>query len=125
MKILLVEDNPGDARLLQEMLKEADAAHYELTWADLLDKALKLLDEKPFDLVLLDLGLPGSIGMDTYKKVHSHVPNVPIVILSGFDSETFAAEAAQSGAKGYLSKNNVDIKILVRTINDAVKRKRS
>jgi DNA-binding NarL/FixJ family response regulator len=125
MKILLVEDNPGDARLLQEMLKEADAAHYELTWADLLDKALKLLGEKPFDLVLLDLGLPGSIGMDTYKKVHSHVPNVPIVILSGFDSETFAAEAVKSGAKGYLSKNNVDIKILVRTINDAVKRKRS
>jgi two-component system cell cycle sensor histidine kinase/response regulator CckA len=125
MKILLVEDNPGDARLLQEMMKEADAVQYELTWADLLDKALKLLGEKPFDLVLLDLGLPGSIGMDTYKKVHSQVPNVPIVILSGFDSETFAAEAEKSGAKGYLNKNNVDIKLLVRTINDAVKRKRS
>jgi DNA-binding NarL/FixJ family response regulator len=50
---------------------------------------------------------------------------MPIVILSGFDSETFAAEAAKSGAKGYLSKNNVDIKVLVRTINEAVKRKRS
>ena len=125
MKILLVEDNPGDARLLQEMIKEAGAAQYELTWTNLLDKALKLLSEKPFDLVLLDLGLPGSIGMDTYKKVHSQVPNVPIVILSGFDSETFATEAAKSGAKGYLNKNDVDIKALVRTINNAVKGKRS
>jgi DNA-binding NarL/FixJ family response regulator len=122
MKILLVEDNPGDARLLQEMLKEADAAHHEITWANLLDKALKLLHEKTFDLVLLDLNLPGSIGIDTYKTVHSQAPNVPIVILSGFDSETFAGEAVAAGAKGYLNKNNIDIDLLVHTIEDVAKR---
>jgi DNA-binding NarL/FixJ family response regulator len=121
MKILLVEDNPGDARLLQEMLKEADATHLELSFAESLSDALQIIGEKHFDIILLDLALPDSLGIETFKKVHAQAPDVPVVVLSGFDDETFAVKAVKAGAKGYLSKNNIDIDLLEHTIKDAVK----
>ena len=122
MKILLVEDNPGDARLLQEMLKEADATHLELSFAESLSEALQILGEKPVDIILLDLALPDSLGIETFKKVHAKAPDVPVVVLSGFDDEAFAARAVKEGARGYLSKNSIDIDLLEHTIKAAVKR---
>jgi len=123
MKILLVEDNPGDARLMQEMLKEADATHLELSFAESLAETLKAVQENRFDIILLDLALPDSLGIDTLKKVHAQAPGVPVVVLSGFDDEAFAAKAVNAGARGYLNKNSVDIDLLEHTIKDAVKPK--
>lgn len=119
MKILLVEDNPGDARLLEEMLKEVDAAHYEIEHAESLEGALQLLDEKAFDLVLLDLGLPGSIGLDTFHTVYSRIPSTPIIVLTGFGDDTFVATAREAGVKNYLNKNTVDCDLLFSTIKEA------
>jgi two-component system cell cycle sensor histidine kinase/response regulator CckA len=123
MKILLVEDNPGDARLLQEMLKEADAAHYRLTLADRLVEALQRLREDVFDVILLDLALPDSHGIATFNEMHAQVPSVPIIILSGFDDVAFSAEAVGAGAQSYLNKNSVDSDLLVQSISEAIARK--
>lgn len=125
MKILLVEDNPGDARLLQEMLKDADAAHYRLTHAERLADALQRISEDTFDVILLDLALPDSHGMETFNAIHEQAPSVPVVVLSGFDDAAFASGAVGAGAQSYLNKNSVDSDILVQTINDAIARGRS
>jgi len=125
MKILMVEDNPGDARLFQEMLKDADAAHYQLTLVECLADALQRLNEGTFEVILLDLALPDSHGMETFNEVHRHAPSVPIVVLSGFDDTAFAAGAVGAGAQSYLNKNSVDSDLLVQTINDAIARRRS
>jgi two-component system cell cycle sensor histidine kinase/response regulator CckA len=125
MKILLVEDNPGDARLLQEMLKEADAAHYQLTLAERLADALQRISEGAFDVILLDLALPDSHGIETFNEIHRQAPSVPVVVLSGFDDTAFATEVAEAGALSYLNKNSVESDILVQTINDAIARGRS
>ena len=118
MKILLVEDNPGDARLIQLMLEEIDPTNYTVSHAGGLDEALRLLSEDSFDIVLLDLGLPESLGLETFNRVHSQSQTVPIVVLSGFDDESFAAEAVSMGARGYLNKNKVDSDLLSHTIKD-------
>lgn len=123
MKILLVEDNPGDARLLQEMLKEADATHYRLTLADRLAEALQRLREDVFDVILLDLALPDSHGIETFNEIQSQAPSVPVIVLSGFDDVAFAGEAVGAGARSYLNKNNVDSDLLVQTINEAIAHK--
>ncbi len=125
MKILLVEDNPGDARLLQEMLKEAEAAHYQITLAERLAEALQRLSEDTFEVILLDLALPDSHGIETFNEIHQRAPSVPVVVLSGFDDTAFAAEVGKAGAQSYLNKNTVDTDLLVQTINDAIARRRS
>lgn len=125
MKILLVEDNPGDARLLQEMLKDADASHYQLTHAERLADALQRISEDTFDVILLDLALPDSHGMETFNAIHEQAPSVPVVVLSGFDDTAFASGAVGAGAQSYLNKNSVDSDLLVQTINDAIARGRS
>ena len=120
MKILLVEDNPGDARLLQEMLREADAAHYHLTFAERLSEALQRLSEDTFDVILLDLALPDSHGIETFNEIHAQAPSVPVIVLTGFDDVAFAKEVSKAGASNYLNKNSVDSDLLVQTISRAV-----
>jgi PAS domain S-box-containing protein len=124
-KVLLVEDNPGDARLIQEMLKEAGIAHFELAVAVRLDEALQRLGEEAFDLVLLDLGLPDSQGLDTFVRVHAQVPDVPIVVLTGLADEDLAVKAVRYGTQDYLIKGQVDSNLLVRAMRYAAERKRA
>ena len=125
IKVLLIEDNPGDARLIREILAEARGTVFNLECMDRLSTARDCLDRESFDLVLLDLSLPDSQGYDTFAKVHTHVPHMPVVVLSGLDDETLAVKAVQEGAQDYLVKGQVDSNVLVRSIRYAIERKRA
>lgn len=125
MKVLLVEDNPGDIRLIREMFGEAEADHFDLMCAENLAGALKCLDEASVDVILLDLSLPDSQGLDTFTKINSRVPAVPVVVLSGFGDEAFAVEAVGRGAQDYLTKGKTDSNLLVRSLRYAVERQRT
>ncbi|HEX7467346.1 MAG TPA: PAS domain S-box protein [Methanobacterium sp.] len=124
IKILLVEDNPGDALLLDEMLKEVGNTQFQLSHATRLDEGLKYLLKDTFDLLLLDLGLPDSQGIDTFTIMNQHAPELPIIILTGLEDEKFAISAVGTGAQDYLVKGQVDSRLLVRSIKYAIERKR-
>lgn len=123
MKILLVEDNPGDARLIEEMIKEDGTAKFELVHVKSLAEAMQSLDADSFDSVLLDLGLPDSSGLDTLVRVHTQAPNMPIVVLTGLADEAVSAEALRKGASDYLVKGRVDSNVLVRAMRYATQSK--
>jgi len=125
IKVLLVEDNPGDARLIQEMLSEAGASAFALEQAARHSTGLERLAAGDIDAVLLDLGLPDSSGMDTFSTVHAQAPDVPIVMLTGLDDAELAIKAVQEGAQDYLPKNKLDSELLVRTIRYAIERKKT
>lgn len=123
INILLIEDNPGDARLLEEMLMQAQGLSFELVWVDNLTDGIAHLRTKPADVLLLDLGLPESSGLDTLQRVLTGAPEVPtLVVLSGLSDENIAVQAVQSGAQDYLIKGQVDTALLVRSIRYAMER---
>ena len=123
IKVLLVEDNMGDATLLYESLREALPGQFQVTLARRLSEALEYLWAETYHVMLLDLGLPDSHGLDTLVLVRAQAPGVPIVVLTGFQDETLAVEALQEGAQDYLTKGQVDCKLLVRTMRYAMARK--
>jgi len=124
LKVLLVEDNPGDARLIREMLEEARAAKFKLLHVDRLDEGLKCLTQQTLDLILLDLSLPDSQGLDTFIKTYTQATKVPIVVLTGLDDETLAVRTIQLGAQDYLIKGELNKNILVRALCYAIERHR-
>jgi signal transduction histidine kinase len=123
LSILLVEDNPGDRRLIREMLAEARGVTFDLHYADRLQAGLEYLGESRVEVVLLDLGLPDSQGLDTLSELYAQVPEVPIVVLTGLDDETLGVQAVNKGAQDYLIKGQVDTNLLARTIRYAIERK--
>jgi PAS domain S-box-containing protein len=125
LHVLLVEDNPGDARLIREMLAEARSAHVRLEHADRVATALERLAAGGIDLVLLDLSLPDGRGLDTVLTVQTHVPGVPIVVLTGLADETVALRAVHAGAQDYLVKGQVDGHLLIRSMRYAIERQRA
>jgi two-component system sensor histidine kinase UhpB len=124
-KILLVEDNPGDARLIKEMLADARAEDLTVEWVSLLADGLERLRQDKFDLVLLDLGLPDSSGLDTFIKAHAQAPHMPFVVLSGLADITLALTAVRQGAQDYLFKDETDSNQLLRAIRYATQRKQA
>ena len=98
-KILLVEDNPGDAKLLKEILSDGGADQFEFTCADRLDLAMEHVARHECDLVLLDLSLPDSSGIHTFEKFHAQAPALPTIVLTGMDVEKLGTEAVQKGAQ--------------------------
>ena len=124
LRILHVEDEPALARLLKEYLRMALQEPYELTWVPRLAEATQLLTSQTFELVLLDLGLPDSHGLETFRTLHNLVPQTPIIVLSGLDDESTALQALQSGAQDYLVKINIDSNLLVRAVRYAIERKK-
>jgi len=125
MKTLLIEDNPADARLIREMLKEYTAESFEIQHVARLDLGLECLRKETFDVLLLDLSLPGSQGMETLTHTHKAWGGLPIVVLTGLDDEQFALEVMRAGAQDYLVKGHFDTQLLIRTIRYAVKRKQA
>ncbi len=122
-RLLLVEDNPGDARLIVEMFNEQGMHDTELVRASSLSEAEKHLSERAFDLILLDLGLPDSQGLDAVRRAHQAAPRVPLVVLTGMDDESLAAQCLQVGAQDYLIKGQIETRGLLRALRYAVERK--
>lgn len=123
-RILLIEDNAGDARLIRESLFGVPNAAFKLEHADRLEKGLAILAEGGVDLVLLDLSLPESWGINTLLRVQAQAPGVPIVVLTGLDDETIAITAVQQGAQDYLVKGEFSGGSLVRSVRYAIERAR-
>ena len=125
LKILLIEDNPGDARLLQELLKEVVSLQFEMEQVDCLSRGIQCLSQQTFDVILLDLSLPDSQDLDTFVQLHSRVRDLPIVVITGLNDETLAVRAVQEGAQDYLVKGQVSSDVLARSIRYAIERKRT
>ncbi len=123
VNVLLIEDNPGDARLIKEFLAETESALFDLTWSDCLSKGLEHIATKAIDIILLDLQLPDSQGLETLVRVHTQAPEAPIVVLTGFDDETLAIKAVKEGVQDYLIKGQVDSNLLMRAMRYAIERK--
>lgn len=122
IKVLLIEDNDADARFISEMFKEIKTKKYETSHAKRLDEGLRLLDDDSFDVLLLDLSLPDSTGLETFEKAYNYEPELPIVILSGLDDEEVAVRAVREGAQDYLMKGEVSGRLLSRAISYAIER---
>ena len=123
MRVLLVEDNPGDAKLLQELLREEGSLNTELAHVTTLGEAEKYLAEHTVEVVLLDPGLPDAQGLEAVRRVHACRPRVPIVILTGFDDESTATQSLQEGAQHYLIKGTIEGRGLLLALRYAVERK--
>lgn len=125
IKILLVEDNPGDARLLHEAFKEIIDTKFELTHVEHLDEAMTQLSKFNFDAILLDLSLPDSQGIETVERVLLAAPALPIIVLTGLKDETIGIQAVCKGAQDYFIKGQTNRDLLVRAINYSIARKRT
>ena len=122
--ILLVEDNPGDYRLVQLMLDECAVGQFRLLHADQIASAARVLDRECVDIVLLDLRLPDGNGLDTLVKVHALAPDVPVVVLSHVEDESLAVKAVRMGAQDFLVKSHITGPLLVRSLRYALERRR-
>lgn len=124
VRILLVEDNPGDARLLSETLRgSAQGAGFHIVQAGRLGEALALAAREPFDVMLLDLSLPDSEGLETVTRAHAAAPGLPIVVMTGLDREEVGMQALQQGAQDYLVKGMAEPRPLVRSLHYAIYRR--
>jgi len=122
MKILLIEDNPGDARLIQEMLKEVPD-NLSIIVSQELKSGVEFLTSSDVDVVLLDLGLPDSSGIETLTKLQTQFPHLPVVITTSVDDEALAIRAVRQGAQDYLVKGLIDGILLRRTLLYSIERK--
>jgi PAS domain S-box-containing protein len=121
--ILLIEDNPADARLIDIYLNEAyDDSFYTLTSASNLKSGLEFAASNRFDVILVDLTLPDSFGLDTFKKVFQNAQDVPIIVLTGVEDENTGLNAMKLGAQDFLIKGKVKAKGLRRSINYGIER---
>lgn len=125
IKILLVEDNLGDARLVEILLSESDTTDFEITCVGRLDEAFKRLYEAEYDVILLDLSLPDSSGLETVNQMRTTVLQTPIVVLSGQDDEETALQALQGGAEDYLVKGRGGGELIAHSIRYAIQRKKA
>ena len=130
IRVLLIEDNPGDARLVRRMLADAATAngqihYYDVVWADRLATGLAKLAQGETDIVLCDLSLPDSSGLETPRAVQNAAPALPVVVMTSQDDEENAVAAVQAGAQDYLVKGQVTAQMLSRSIRYARERKRT
>jgi len=123
--ILLIEDNPADARLLREMLREVTTSSFEVTQVERLADGLNHLKQGRFDIVLTDLSLPDSEGLEAVQSVQRAVPQMPVVVLSGSDDETLAIRAVREGAQDYLVKGRLNGHGLGRALRQAIERRQA
>ena len=124
IKILLIEDNPGDTYLIEEHLEEFANFSYELKIVETLDEALSVLKKQPFDVILLDLELPDSYGINTFLIVHNKNPLIPIIILTGLNDEKIRSYALKKGAQDFLVKGKTEGSLLECIIQCSIERKK-
>ena len=124
IKILLIEDNLSYAKLVEKMLGDSEGETYHCHTVDTISKGLEALDTKEFDLVLLDLKLPDSEGLNTFNTLHDYSSDIPVVVLTAMSDERVALGAVKSGAQDYLIKGEVEARQLVRSIRYGIARQR-
>ena len=124
IKILLVEDNPGDARLIEILLSEVETPRFSITHVGWLEEAIERLrgDEEDFDVILLDLSLPDSRGLETVRRTRGAAPRTPMVVLSGHHDEEVALQALKGGAEDYLVKGRGSGDTIARVIRYSIER---
>jgi signal transduction histidine kinase len=122
INILLVEDNPGDARLIAEMLNDLNGQDYNIWHETTLDGSFAAMKQDEFDLILLDLSLPDSYGADTWSNMKERARNIPVILLTGYNNEEFAVGLVKRGAQDYLVKGGIDQKTLVNSVSYALER---
>ena len=120
--LLLVEDNVGDARLLRELFADQDAGDIDMVNVTSMRGAEAHLSEHAVDIILLDLGLPDSQGLDAVRRARAAAPRIPLVVLTGLDDESVAAQSLQEGAQDYLIKGQIETRSLVRSLRYAIER---
>lgn len=123
--VLLIEDNPGDARLIREMLAGTGFSSFSLVHTPTLQEGLDSLCHNPCDVVLLDFGLPDRSGYESIEAIRTKMPEIPIVILTGLDDEKTAISTLHLGAQDYLIKGNIDGDLLGRSLRYAIERKKA
>jgi diguanylate cyclase (GGDEF)-like protein len=121
--VLLIEDDPGDALLIEEMLEQQECKGRFVT-VERLSAGLEYLQQNYCDVVFLDMNLPDSIGLSTMTRLLEAAPGIPIIVLTGLSDESFAIEAVKSGAQDYLVKGDIDGRILKRSMFYAIERKK-
>ncbi len=124
IRVLLVEDNAVEARLVREYLSEAGAGQYDVTHAERLEESLRHINDAVFDVILLDLGLPDGHGLDALDYV-AKACDTPVVILTGSYDDELAVRAIRKGAQEYLTKDDISRRVLERTIRHAIERHRA
>lgn len=124
VEILLIEDDLAEARLLQEILKSFKINHFNLVHVKRLQEALEYLERQSCDVVLLDLTLPDSVGLNSLRTIIQRIPAIPIVVLTNNNDDELAIEAVREGAQDYLIKRKINVEGLVRSLQYAIERKR-
>ncbi len=124
VKLLIVEDNPGDLRFISEELADAMDTRFELDVARRLSEARQQVGQGKYDAILLDLGLPDSQGLETITSLQEHGPIEPVIVLTGVGDQELATNAIRSGAQDYLVKGDFNTRLLTRTIRYAIERQR-
>lgn len=124
VKVLLIEDSSADVGLIRNMLFEEKEIAFSMERADSLSAGLARLARGGLDIVLVDLGLPDSRGLDTFTQIHAHSPHLPMIVLTGLDDGALGVEAIRRGAQDYLMKDGLDSNLLGRAIRYAITRKR-
>lgn len=123
-KILLIEDNPGDRRLIQEMLNEITTFKYKLVTAENLKTGCELINQNAFILILLDLNLPDSSGKNTFDRIFHQTKKTPVVLVSGMQNVELSLSLIKGGAQDFITKTDLNSDLLARTIEFAIERKK-
>lgn len=120
IQVLLVEDNPGDARLVVELLRDIESPKFQVTHIEQLNELERILDKTRFDVILLDLMLPDSSRLGTLMEIHGSALRVPVVVLTGMEDDVVGFWAMSEGADNYLVKGQVDGPGIAQAIQDAI-----
>jgi CheY-like chemotaxis protein len=123
VRVLLVEDNPADARLVREYLKEAQAGDFNVTKVKRMSEALESLAEGKFDVILLDLSLPDCSGLQTFELIVKPARRTPIIVLTGLEETATEKSLVAAGAQDYLRKRHLEPNILAAVILNAARKK--
>ncbi|MFZ2197695.1 MAG: ATP-binding protein [Thermodesulfovibrionales bacterium] len=124
IKVLLVEDNPEDAELVQRSMRKIRSASLKVQWSPNLSSALEKLASEPFDVVVTDLGLPESKGIKSFLTLHAYYPDIPIIVLTGLSDEELAVQTVRSGAQDYLVKGDISGDLLLKSLRHSIERQR-
>jgi diguanylate cyclase (GGDEF)-like protein/PAS domain S-box-containing protein len=123
IRVLLIDNNPLDGHQIQEMLNEVNGYSFYFMHAENLPTGLNILKEENIDVVVLDISLSDQLGFDTFHTLHSHSPEIPIVLLTGLDGESLGIKAIREGAQDYVAKREMDGNLLARSIRYAIESK--